>query len=309
MAWVDAAPAGARGPAGAARTTRRRVARRETSAIRAPDRDAEHQVDEAGGDLLRDRGGGAEREHHGDHGRQPDDPAEEDPRVRGGEQQQVHERGRDQGAAGGREHVPRGGGVAPGAFPARGQDRDVEQPAGTPGCRPARSAPRPPRSRRRRTTAAWRRPGARNPVQAQGSPSVLSSGRLNLNNASSTTDVTANGGPKLPGGNVRDHGFNAATKNALDYLNAEWRDKPAGIVSYGAVSGGTRATQMLKQVFSGVRLVPVTDSVNIPFVREKLDEDGRLKPNEIMEQAADAMLDELARYAEALRPLRPAGPT
>jgi NAD(P)H-dependent FMN reductase len=48
------------------------------------------------------------------------------------------------------------------------------------------------------------------------------------------------------------YGFNAATKNALDYLNAEWRDKPAGIVSYGAVSGGTRATQMLKQVFSGV---------------------------------------------------------
>ena len=100
------------------------------------------------------------------------------------------------------------------------------------------------------------------------------------------------------------YGFNAATKNALDYLNAEWRDKPAGIVSYGAVSGGTRATQMLKQVFSGVRLVPVTDSVNIPFVREKLDENGRLKPNEIMEQAAEAMLGELARYAEALRSLR-----
>ena len=100
------------------------------------------------------------------------------------------------------------------------------------------------------------------------------------------------------------YGFNAATKNALDYLNREWRDKPAGIVSYGAVSGGTRATQMLKQVMSGVRLVPVTDSVNIPFVREKLDEDGRLKPNEIMEEAAIVMLDELARYAEALRPLR-----
>ena len=100
------------------------------------------------------------------------------------------------------------------------------------------------------------------------------------------------------------YGFNAATKNALDYLNREWRDKPAGIVSYGAVSGGTRATQMLKQVMSGVRLVPLTDSVNIPFVREKLDEDGRLKPNEIMEDAAVVMLDELARYAEALRSLR-----
>jgi len=100
------------------------------------------------------------------------------------------------------------------------------------------------------------------------------------------------------------YGFNAATKNAIDYLNREWRDKPAGIVSYGAVSGGTRAAQMLKQVLSGVRLAPVTDSVNIPFVAEKLDENGRLKPNEIMEQAAAAMLDELARWAQALRPLR-----
>jgi hypothetical protein len=48
----------------------------------------------------------------------------------------------------------------------------------------------------------------------------------------------------------------------------------------------------------------MTDSVNIPFIREKLDDDGRLKPNEIMEQAAATMLDELARYALALRPLR-----
>jgi hypothetical protein len=44
--------------------------------------------------------------------------------------------------------------------------------------------------------------------------------------------------------------------------------------------------------------------VNIPFVAEKLDEDRRLKPNEIMEAAAAAMLDELARWAQALRPLR-----
>jgi hypothetical protein len=44
--------------------------------------------------------------------------------------------------------------------------------------------------------------------------------------------------------------------------------------------------------------------VSIPMVREFLDEDGRLKPNEIMESAATAMLDELLRWAEALRPLR-----
>jgi NAD(P)H-dependent FMN reductase len=100
------------------------------------------------------------------------------------------------------------------------------------------------------------------------------------------------------------YGFNAATKNAIDYLHQEWQNKPAGIVSYGGVAAGTRAAQMLKQVMSALKIVPVTDSVNIPFVGEKLDEDGRLKPNEIMEGAAAAMLDELARWTQALRPLR-----
>jgi NAD(P)H-dependent FMN reductase len=100
------------------------------------------------------------------------------------------------------------------------------------------------------------------------------------------------------------YGFNAATKNAIDYLHQEWQNKPAGIVTYGGVAAGTRAAQMLKQVMSALKIVPVTDSVNIPFVGEKLDEDGRLKPNEIMEGAAAAMLDELARWTQALRPLR-----
>jgi NAD(P)H-dependent FMN reductase len=100
------------------------------------------------------------------------------------------------------------------------------------------------------------------------------------------------------------YGFNAATKNAIDYLNQEWQNKPAGIVSYGGVAAGTRAAQMLKQVMSALKMVPVTDSVNIPFVSEKLDDERRLKPNEIMESAATAMLDELARWAQALRPLR-----
>jgi NAD(P)H-dependent FMN reductase len=100
------------------------------------------------------------------------------------------------------------------------------------------------------------------------------------------------------------YGFNAATKNAIDYLHQEWQNKAAGIVSYGGVAAGTRAAQMLKQVMSALKIVPVTDAVNIPFVGEKLDEDGRLKPNEIMEGAAAAMLDELARWTQALRPLR-----
>jgi NAD(P)H-dependent FMN reductase len=46
------------------------------------------------------------------------------------------------------------------------------------------------------------------------------------------------------------YGFNAALKNAIDYLPVEWQYKPVGFVSYGGLAGGTRAVQMIKQVIS-----------------------------------------------------------
>jgi NAD(P)H-dependent FMN reductase len=100
------------------------------------------------------------------------------------------------------------------------------------------------------------------------------------------------------------YSFNAATKNAIDYLFSEWQHKVAGIVSYGGVSAGTRATQMLKQVLTTLKIMPVPEAVNIPFVFKHLDEDKRLKPTEEMEQSATAMLDEVLKWTEALQALR-----
>jgi NAD(P)H-dependent FMN reductase len=102
------------------------------------------------------------------------------------------------------------------------------------------------------------------------------------------------------------HGFNAPLKNAIDFLHQEWERKPVGFVSYGGIAAGTRAMQMLKPVLTVLRMTPVQEAVNIPFVRQFLDEDEVFQPNEILENAADAMLDELVRVEAALRPLRPA---
>jgi NAD(P)H-dependent FMN reductase len=79
-----------------------------------------------------------------------------------------------------------------------------------------------------------------------------------------------------------------------------------GFVSYGGVAAGTRAMQQLKQVVTALRMIPLTDAVNIPFHTQFLDDDGRVQANEVMEQAADVMLDELVRVADTLRPLREA---
>jgi NAD(P)H-dependent FMN reductase len=100
------------------------------------------------------------------------------------------------------------------------------------------------------------------------------------------------------------YGFNAAVKNAIDYLHYEWRGKPVGFVSYGGVAAGTRAVQMLKQVVTALKMVPIPESVNIPFVQQFLDDQGRLEPNQVMDQAATTMLDELAAWTAALQPIR-----
>jgi NAD(P)H-dependent FMN reductase len=97
------------------------------------------------------------------------------------------------------------------------------------------------------------------------------------------------------------HGYPATLKNAIDYLHQEWAYKPVGFVSYGGVAAGTRAVQQLKPVVAAVRMLPVVEAVNIPFHTQFIDDDGRVQANNVMEQAASAMLDELIR-TDAARP-------
>jgi NAD(P)H-dependent FMN reductase len=100
------------------------------------------------------------------------------------------------------------------------------------------------------------------------------------------------------------HGFNAVLKNALDYLHNEWLFKPVGFVSYGGVAGGTRALQMLKLVVTALKMVPVMEAVNIPYVARLLDGEGNLQPDDVIDKAADVMLGELARLAAAFEGVR-----
>jgi NAD(P)H-dependent FMN reductase len=102
-------------------------------------------------------------------------------------------------------------------------------------------------------------------------------------------------------------GFPAPLKNALDFLHWEWQYKAAGIVSYGGVSAGTRSAQMLKQVLTTLKIMPLFEAVSIPFVAQFIDDEGELQANETMEKAADAMLDEMVRVNGALGVLRDAG--
>jgi NAD(P)H-dependent FMN reductase len=100
------------------------------------------------------------------------------------------------------------------------------------------------------------------------------------------------------------HSYNAALKNAIDFLHHEWAHKPVGFVSYGGVSAGTRALQHLQPVVSALRMVPVIPAVNVPFFTQFIDQDGEVHPNDVMRSAAGGMLDEIERSERALRALR-----
>lgn len=99
-------------------------------------------------------------------------------------------------------------------------------------------------------------------------------------------------------------GFPAPIKNALDFLFNEWMHKPVGFVSYGGVSGGLRATQMLKQVVTTMSMVPITAQVNIPFFAKLIDENGVFQANEVIIKSAEHALVELKKWSEALKPMR-----
>jgi NAD(P)H-dependent FMN reductase len=100
------------------------------------------------------------------------------------------------------------------------------------------------------------------------------------------------------------YGMPAPLKNAIDYLHYEWAYKPVAFVSYGGVAAGTRSVQMTKLVVTTLRMFAIFEAVYVPFVRQLIGANGEVQPNEVMETAAVAMLDELLRVAAALRPLR-----
>ena len=100
------------------------------------------------------------------------------------------------------------------------------------------------------------------------------------------------------------HGYPASLKQAIDLAKAEWRRKPIGIVSYGARSGGIRATEQLRQVFPELEAMTIRESVALPNVWHLFDEAGRPRESDGLGTAARAMLDELAWWAGALRAAR-----
>ena len=69
-------------------------------------------------------------------------------------------------------------------------------------------------------------------------------------------------------------------------------------MSYGGISAGTRAVQMLKQVVTALKMVPVVESVNIPMFTKYINEQGQFIADDILERSAADMLKELLKLTD-----------
>jgi NAD(P)H-dependent FMN reductase len=101
-----------------------------------------------------------------------------------------------------------------------------------------------------------------------------------------------------------DYNYPAPLRNALEYLYHEWAYKPAGIISYGGISGGTRATNSLKSDLSVFKIVPLTETIHFPFFTQSINEQNVFVPNESAVTAAGVTLKELVRWTKGLKAIK-----
>ena len=93
--------------------------------------------------------------------------------------------------------------------------------------------------------------------------------------------------------------------NALTYLSKEWAYKPCAFVGYGGLSGGTRSAQVAKLMVTGQRMMPMVEGVAIPMFATMLSPDKQaFTPNDLITTSAQQTLDELFKWATALKTMR-----
>ncbi|GAB2495145.1 NADPH-dependent FMN reductase [Nocardiopsis aegyptia] len=101
------------------------------------------------------------------------------------------------------------------------------------------------------------------------------------------------------------HGYPGPLKSAIDSARREWFGKPVGFVSYGGRSGGLRAVEQLRAVFSELHTTTLRDTVSFHDAHTVFGPDG--VPAQDMSEARLAvrvLVEQLEWWALALREAR-----
>ena len=109
-----------------------------------------------------------------------------------------------------------------------------------------------------------------------------------LNSAMQATDALVLVMPEY------NRGYNAALKNAIDFLYAEWEGLPVGCVGYGW-HGAEYAKSALRQTLEWVKMT-VVDGPGLAF-EKTLTQDGEVRAGEAEDAALAAMFADLVAKA------------
>ncbi len=97
------------------------------------------------------------------------------------------------------------------------------------------------------------------------------------------------------------HAYTSAIKNAVDYLGAELRRKPAVVCGLSSgLMGGARAVEQFKLVLIEFHAIPLGESVYFPDAAALFGPDGALQRPEHLDRIDDVVAD-LVWYARTLK--------
>lgn len=99
------------------------------------------------------------------------------------------------------------------------------------------------------------------------------------------------------------HGPSASLKNAIDFVYAEWNNKAAGFVSYGAAASGGRAVEQLRPIMAELQIADVRSQVLLSLFTD-FENFSVFKPNAVHETELATMLDQVVAWGGALKTLR-----
>ena len=103
------------------------------------------------------------------------------------------------------------------------------------------------------------------------------------------------------------HAAPGPLKTLIDAASAEWQARPVGLISYGGISGGLRASETLRPVFAELHAMTLRDTVSFALPFDRFGEDGEMKSADEAARADVAMATfgaSLAWWAGALRAAR-----
>ncbi|HET6299674.1 MAG TPA: NAD(P)H-dependent oxidoreductase [Kribbella sp.] len=98
------------------------------------------------------------------------------------------------------------------------------------------------------------------------------------------------------------HSTSGALKNAIDFLFAEWNNKAAGFVSYGAV-GGARAVEHLRLVMGELKVADVRNQVALSLITD-FKNYSEFTPADYHVAEVGTMLDQVVSWSNALATVR-----